>query len=425
MLPYGLNEIRKPIRVAICGIGCMGKGLAHQARITPGIECVALADIRLERATACADFLGREYRVAHSLDELHAAIDRSQMAICEDGDLLARCDLVDVFIEASGSTMAGGQLAATAIEHGKHAVMMNAEADLAFGPYLMQLARDNSVVYSSCGGDQPVVIRHLIDELELWGFELVMAGNIKGFLDRYSDPTKIIPEADKRNLDYKMASSYTDGTKLCIEMALVANAHGLATPVPGMLGPKAGHVREVLGLYDLDALRRSGPVVDYILGAEPNGGVFAVGYCDNAYQQGMLSGLLKMGQGPYYVFYRPYHLCHVEGMSTVAEAHLLRRAQLQPTHGFRTNVYAYAKRDLSQGQRLDGCGGYACYGLIENCNHGDANPGLPICLAEDVRLKRDVRRDERICVQDIDHDPHRADFVLYDKALACSQRMHA
>jgi predicted homoserine dehydrogenase-like protein len=401
----------------------MGKGLAYQSHITPGIDCVAMADIRLERTIACCELLRREYRVVHTLEEMHDTIHQSRIAVCEDGSLVARCPQVDVLIEASSSIAAGGQCALVALEHGKHVVMVNAEADLIFGPYLALLAEENRVVYTSCDGDQPAVIKRLVDELQFWGFELVMAGNIKGYLDRYSNPTRIIPEADKRNLDYKMAAGFTDGTKLCVEMALVANALGLSTTVPGMMGPKANHVREVFDQFDFEALWKGRvAVVDYLLGAEPNGGIFAVGYCDNQYQRSKLA-ILKMGTGPYYLFYRPYHLCHVEAMSSVVEAYVNRRASLQPTHGFRTNVYAYAKHDLRCGDKLDGPGGYACYGLIENCDLSEANPGLPICLSEGVTLIRDVSMDEKVHMDDVEYDRHRSDFILFAKALDQSRRM--
>lgn len=419
---YGLESLKEPIRVAIIGIGSMGKGLAYQCRLTQGIRCVALADIRLERAIACAESFGYDYRVVHSLDEMHAAIGRSQLAVCEDGDLLAKCGMADVLIESSGSIAPAGRFAVTALEHRKHLVMMNAEADLIFGPFLMQVAAEHGVVYTATDGDQPGVITRMINDMEFWGFQLVMAGNIKGFLDRYSDPTKIVPEADKRNFDHRMATLYTDGTKVCIEMALLANGLGLRTTVPGMHGPRAGHVREVFELFDFPAIRRSGvPVVDYLLGAEPNGGVFTVGYCDNDYQRSMLS-VLKMGDGPFYLYYRFNHLCHVEAMSTVAEAYLRHRSLLQPAHGFRTNVHAYAKRPLRRGERLDGMGGYTCYGLIENVDPDDPRPGLPVCLADDVTLRRDMARDERIRLEDVEVDRHRADFALFAKAVAASRR---
>lgn len=403
-----LRALRDPIDIGIVGVGSIGKGLLFQARITPGIRCVAIADIRLERAVAAAEAFRVPHRVVHTLGALHDAVRAGALAVCEDGELVASCEPAQVLIEASNALAPARRFARRALAQGQHVVMMNAEADLMFGPELMHLAQGAGLVYTSCDGDQPAVIRRLADELELWGFELVMAGNIKGFLDRYADPTTIAPEADKRALDHRMCASYTDGTKLGVEMALVANGLGLRVDVPGMHGPRVASVYDVFDHFDFDALWRDRRgVVDYLLGATPTGGVFAVGYTAERFQQFTLDWFPpRMGPGPFYIFYRPYHLGHIEAMTTVAEAVLDRRALLQPTHGLRTNVFAYAKRPLRRGERLDGIGGYACYGLIENCagEGAAAAPGLPICLADGVTLRRDLARDERVRMEDVRFD---------------------
>jgi len=420
-----LKALDKKIRLGIVGIGSIGKGIVLQAQITPGIECVAMADIALERATAWAEWLKRDYQVVHTLAEMYDAIRRGRLAVCADGDLVARCELVDVFIESTSSVSAGGQYGITAIEHHKHLIMMNYEADLMFGPYLMRLAEEKGLVYTVCDGDQPAVLKRLIDEMEFMGFQLVMAGNIKGYLDRYANPTSIIPEADKRNLDYRMCASYADGTKLSVEMAVLANGLGVRTAVPGMYGPRMQHINEVFDHFDFEALwedRR--PLVDYVLGARPRGGVFAIGFTDNKHQQDTLAWFPpEMGPGPFYLFYRPYHLGHFESMATVATAVLDGRSVLKPDFGFRTNVYAYAKRDLGKGESLDGVGGYTCYGMVENCLDNQDHPGLPICLAEGVTLGRDVRRDEKIYMDDVAYNQHRPDFALFAKALEMSGEM--
>ena len=318
-----------------------------------------------------------DYIIVNNLHDLHRAIKAGKVAVCEDGNLIANCDLLDAVAEASSSITDAARFAITALENHKHLILVNSEIDLCFGPYLAHLARKNGVVFTSCDGDQYGVIKHLIDEIHLWGFELVMAGNIKGFLDRYSDPTKIIPEAEKRHYDYKMCTSYTDGTKLGIEMSLVANAYNLRAAVPGMYGPRAIHVSEVFQVFDFEKIRKEQqPVVDYLLGAEPGGGVFVIGYCDDPFQRETLI-TYKMGTGPYYVFYRPYHLCHLESMSTIANAVLNHQDLLQPYYGIKTNVYAYAKQQLRQGEVLDGIGGYSCYGLIENLSDNLEAPGSP------------------------------------------------
>lgn len=415
-----LKSLQNDIRVAIVGMGTMGKGLLYQCHITPGIRCVAIADIEIYKAVACAKWLRLDYRVAPDLKTMHETIRQGFICVCEDGDLLARCEFVDVLIESSNAIGAAGEFAVRALQCEKHLVLMNAEIDLIFGPYLLDLAEKEEVVYTSCDGDQHTVIKHLIDDIQLWGLELVMAGNIKGFLDRYANPETIASEADKRNLDYRMCASYTDGTKLNIEMALVANATNLSTLTPGMNGPRARNIRDVFHHFDFHALWKSGqPWVDYLLGAEPNGGVFVVGYCNNEYQKEMLQ-YYKMGDGPFYLFYRPYHLCHVEAITCIAEAFLDGHSFLKPTFGFRTNVYSYAKRTLHKGEELDGIGGYTSYGLIENRAANDSNPGLPICLADKVKLKRDVAKDEKILLDDVDYDSTSFEFDLYSKALGCS-----
>ncbi len=412
-----LKQLGKPIRVGIIGTGFMGTGLVYQTSITPGISCVAIADINIAKAIEVAKKYSPNYKIVTNQSEIENAIKNGYLAVCEDGDLIASCSQIDVMIESTDSIIEGAQFSVTALENKKHLILMNAEIDLLFGPYFMSLAKKNGVVFSSCDGDQPGVLKRLIDEIKLWGLDFVLAGNIKGYLDLYANPTSIIPEADKRSLGYKMATSFTDGTKAAIEMALIANACKAETAVTGMFGPKAGVVQDALTVFDLPKLWKNGVAkVDYLLGAEPGPGVFVIAHCDNDYQKNMLS-YYKLGNGPFYVFYRPYHLCHIESMRCVAEAVLDGESLLQPSYGFLTNVYAYAKKDLNKGDLLDGIGGYTCYGLIENVSENKINPGLPIGLADQVTLLRDIKKDEKINMQDIVFDSTRTDFVLFEKAL--------
>jgi len=374
-----LAALKEPIKIGIIGCGAMGKGLFYQSLITPGIKCVGIADIDVGK-------------IHEAIAELRP--ESGKPAVYEGGGSLAAAENIDVLIEASDSILPAGEFARTALKSGKHVIMMNAEADLAFGPELLALADANGAVYTSADGDQPAVISHLIRELKTWGLELVMAGNIKGFLDREATPAGIKSEADKRGLSAHMCCAMTDGTKLNIEMALLANAFDLRTARPGMMGPRAGKVAEVFKLFDLDKVRASGrPVVDFVLGAEPDGGVFVVGHCQDPYQTRMLK-YYKMGDGPYYLFYRPYHLCHIETMLTVARAVLDKQGILHPDYGHKTNVYAYAKKELKAGESLDGIGGCTCYGLIENVDSG--NDGIPIALSRGLKLKHDIKKGRKI-----------------------------
>jgi predicted homoserine dehydrogenase-like protein len=420
-----LSRQDKDINIVVIGIGSIGKGIVFQSRLTPHIECVGIADIKIERAIACAEWLERPYQVVQTKGELSAAIEGGNLAVTDNGQLLAQCELADALIEASNAIYAGAQHAITALRHGLHTIMMNYEADLMYGPLLLSVAEEAGVVYSSCDGDQPAVIKRMIDDIFFWGFDLVMAGNIKGYLDRYVNPTSIIPEADKRHLDYKMCTSYTDGTKLGVEMAVLANALGLRTAVPGMIGPRANHISEVFTLFDFDDLwsRNRQPLVDYVLGAEPKGGVFVIAHTDQPFQQFTLDWFPPdMGPGPYYLFYRPYHLGHIEALSTVVEAVLESRSLLKPDHGLMTNVFAYARKDLKKGDTLDGLGGYACYGLIENVEDHESQPGLPICFANDVTLKRKIDKDERVTLDDVNYDSSDPKFRLFADTLAIRRK---
>jgi predicted homoserine dehydrogenase-like protein len=212
-------------------------------------------------------------------------------------------------------------------------------------------------------------------------------------------------------------------------MALVANALNLRTAVPGMIGPRGSSLSQVFELFDFDALRNAHhrPLVDYVLGTEPKGGVFAIAYSDREYQQFTLDWFpVDLGPGPYYLFHRPYHLRHIEAMNTVVDTVLNGRALLQPDYGYTTNVIAYARQDLKKGTKLDGIGGYCCYGLIENTGKETMSPpGLPICLSENVIVRREVGKNERIALNDVIYDSHDARYTLYAEAVSASGKSTA
>ena len=410
-----LKQLEKPIRVGIIGIGSMGKGLLFQISQTPGINCVACFDLDNGKSKQALTEFGLRYREVKTSNDFNHTLDDNLLALTEDPNILLECERIDVFIEATNTIIEGCEYVLKALHHGKHTVLMNSEIDQIFGPYLLQVAKQNNVQITSCDGDQHVVIMHLIDKVILWGFELIMAGNIKGYLNRYANPTSIIPEADKRNLDYKMCTAYTDGSKLNLEMSLIANACDLRATSVGMTGPKARQLEEVFQLFDFKKIKNDNqPVIDYIEGSSPHGGVFVVGYSDNNYQQKMMK-YYKMGNGPFYIFYRPYHLCHIESVDCIASLYLDQLPFLIPLYGFKTQVYSYAKTDLKPGDLLDGIGGYKAYGMVEN--YEPDNPGIPICLSEGLHVKSFISKDRKIQIQDIESPKKRRDFQLFELAL--------
>jgi predicted homoserine dehydrogenase-like protein len=392
------------IRVALVGAGSMGLGIAWQLARSPGFRLVSITDIDLAAAIAAAQAYGGSYAVVEASDPLPPGdpvlITREPFFLFERPELR-----LDALIEATNTIGFAAQTCLDAIDHGLHVVLMNAEVDLILGPLLHQRAAARGVVVTSDAGDQHGVLMRMIDEIRVWAFRIVMAGNIKGFLDRHATADSLTEEAAARCLNPIQCCAYTDGTKLGVEMALVANATGLVPWVPGMEGPRAQYVHDVFRLFDFDKYGDQG-AVDYILGAQPGGGVFVVGHCADPLQMRYLQ-YYKMGDGPYYLFYRPYHLCHLETPWAVARAVLDGQAVLRPTFGRVADVYACAKRDIAAGEPVpQGIGGDQFYGLVTRCDEADRQGLVPISLLEgevgrQPVLRAPLRRDAALSYDDV------------------------
>jgi predicted homoserine dehydrogenase-like protein len=260
------------------------------------------------------------------------------------------------------------------------------------------------------------VIMNLYRFVEGIGLRPVLAGNLKGLHDPYRNPTTQEGFARARGLSPHMATSFADGTKISFEMAIVANATGLRVARRGMYGFDAASVHEAAGLFPLDELLEH-PIVDYLVGAEPAPGVFVLGYEEHPVQRAFLD-LYKLGEGPLYTFYRPYHLCHFEVPATIARAALFGDATITPAGGPRVDVVATAKRDLRAGEELDGIGWYMTYGLCENAALVAAEGLLPMGLAEGCRLTRDVAKDRVLTYRDVERPSGRLSDRLMDEQRA-------
>jgi predicted homoserine dehydrogenase-like protein len=222
------------------------------------------------------------------------------------------------------------------------------------------------------------------------GCRPVLAGNVKGLLDPYRTPDTQRDFAAQWGMKPNMVTSFADGTKLSMEMTLVANATGFGVARRGMMGHRCAHVKEVPALFDGDALLERG-LVDFVLGAEPGSGGFLVVYDDEPWRREWMR-YFKLGDGPFYVFYQPWHLPHLEAPLTAARAVLFHDAAISPRDGPVCEVVALAKRDLRGGERLDGIGGFTCYGSIENMEISRAERLLPHARRRARRADRDRRR---------------------------------
>lgn len=391
-----------PVRLGMVGAGAMGRGIALQIlSAVPGIRLVAIANRHLEAAEQAYLLAGaKEVRRVRTLAELDEAIHRAQYAVTDDPTLLCQSDGVEVVLEVTGTIEFGAHVVLRAIEGGKHVVLMNAELNGTLGPILKAYADRAGVVLTDSDGDQPGVVMNLLRFVRSIGCKPVLAGNIKGLHDPYRNPKTQENFARTHHLTPNMAASFADGTKISFEMAIVANATGFRVAKRGMYGPACAHVQETVNLFPLDQLL-SGGIVDYVVGAQPGPGVFVLGYQEHPLQQHYLR-LYKMGEGPLYVFYTPYHLCHFEVPLTVARAALFGDAAVTPLGQPLVEVVATAKRDLHEGEVLDGIGYFMTYGQCENSEVASAQALLPMGLAEGCQLKRSIPKDQVLTYSDVE-----------------------
>jgi predicted homoserine dehydrogenase-like protein len=391
-----------PIRVGMVGAGYLGRGITLQIeKYVKGMSLVAISNRTLFRAERAYREAGVDsIKRVETVVELEESIAMGHHAITDDAILLCEAAGIDAIIEVTGEVEFGAHVAMKAIENRKHVILMNAELDATVGPILKVYADRAGVVISNADGDQPGVMMNLLRFVRTIGLDPVLAGNIKGLQDHYRTPETQRAYAAHYGLSSKMATSFADGTKISMENAVVANATGFKVGKRGMYGPQCDHVGEAVSLFPMDQLLNGG-LVDYILGAEPSPGVFILGYDEHPLRQHYMNHF-KMGNGPLYAFYVPYHIPHLEVPLTVARAVLFQDAAIAPLAGPVCEVITIAKRDLTAGEVLDGIGGFTCYGTIENSNICKDETLLPMGLSEGCRLKRDIAKDQAVAYADIE-----------------------
>jgi predicted homoserine dehydrogenase-like protein len=394
----------RPIRVGMIGAGFMGRGVANQIiNSTPGMELVAIANRTPAKAAAAYAEGGVDGVVtADSVAALRRAVDAGTPVSTEDPHALITSERVDAVVDVTGSVQLGAEVTLAAIEAGVPMITMNAELDGTVGPLIADRARRAGVVFTGASGDQPGVQMDLLRFVTGLGLTPLVAGNIKGLQDPYRNPTTQEGFARQWGQDPAMVTSFADGTKISFEQAIVANAAGFTVPQRGMNGwDHRGHVDELTARFDVEELRALGGVVDYVVGSKPGPGVYVLATHDDPKQQHYLN-LYKLGEGPLYSFYTPYHLCHFEVPTSVVRAVDFADTTLAATAGPRVEVVTTAKTDLRAGQALDGLGGYDTYGQAETAAVTAAERLLPHGVAEGCVLTRDVAKDEVLTYADVE-----------------------
>lgn len=412
-----LAQEGKFIRVGMVGAGFMASGTVLEIfKYTKGIKIVGISNRNLEKAKKAYNQAGIEDAFeVKSQEELDENIKNGKYSITEDPMLLCDSKNVDVILEMTGNVEFGAVVAMEAIKNKKHFVSFNAELFGTIGAILKKYAVEAGVIFTLADGDQPVVQMNLYRFVKGIGVRPVLCGNIKGLQDEYRNPTTQEGFAKKWGQNVEMVTSFADGSKISFEQAVVANATGMGVLRRGMTGPtvEAGtKIDESVNWYPQDKLLEGNGVVDYVVGAFPGPGVFVLGTIKDPIQKHYLN-LYKLGEGPLYCFYTPYHLCHFEVPNTIARAYLFNDAGLTPNGAHTVDVGAAAKKDLKAGEVLDGIGGYTVYGLCENSETFLGENLLPLGLMEGCKLKKDIARDQIITFDDVEIDESKLSVKLW------------
>jgi predicted homoserine dehydrogenase-like protein len=399
----------RPIRVALLGAGFMSHGLAnHIVNTTPGMRLMGVYNRRPQRAFDLFSYAGVEDVVSPKTQkEADLAMREGKAVATDDAFLLARSPEIDVLVDVTGSVEFGARVALEAFRHKKDVVLMNAEIDATIGPILQSYAAKHGVILSACDGDEPGVQINLYRWVKGLGLTPRVIGNIKGLQDRYRNPTTQKGFADKWGQNPAMVTSFADGSKISFEQAIVANATGFVVKSRGMSRglEYKDDVMKIGQLYDIDEVRKLGGIVDYVVGT-PLTKVYVLAEHPDPKQQHYLN-LYKMGDGPLYSFFTPYHLVHFEVPAAIARVVLFRDHLAKPLGGPVVEVCACAKYDLKAGETLDDYGMYMTYGEAVNADEMCRMKYLPEGLVEGCVLQHDIPKDAVITYDDVTLPPGR------------------
>ncbi len=396
-----LQASGKPIRIGLIGSGEMGTDIVTRVAHMDGIEVGAIAELKLPNALKAVEIAYQEKGHAREVSTASAmteAMEGGKIAVTDDAELVIGNDLIDVVIDATGVPAVGAEIGLRAMEHGKHLVMMNVEADVTIGAYLKAEAERLGVTYSLGAGDEPSACMELIEFVSAMGHPIVAAGKGKNNpLNVDATPPDYEEEAHRRNMNVRMLVEFVDGSKTMVEMAAIANATGLVPDRPGMHGPSAtlGELSKTLiPQKDGGVLSKVG-VVDYSIGKGVAPGVFVIADMSHPRITERMEDL-KMGQGPYFTFHRPYHLTSLEVPLTCARVVLHGKADMVPLAKPVAEVCAVAKKDLKPGDTLDAIGEYCYRAWIMTAPEARAAKAIPCGMLQGGSVTAPIRKGELI-----------------------------
>ncbi|TIM40801.1 NAD(P)H-dependent oxidoreductase [Mesorhizobium sp.] len=406
----------RPVRIGVIGSGEMGTDLVTQGMLMPGISVCAISTRRPHTARGAVRIAYGDETMAREADtpsKVSEAIESGKIAITSN-EMLVTNPLIDVVIDATGKPGVAADFDLMAMEHGKHLVMMNVEADVTIGCYLKQQADRLGVVYSVGAGDEPSSCMELIEFAAALGYTIVSAGKGKNNpLNHDAVPDDYRAEALRRNMNPRMLVEFVDGSKTMVEMCAIANATGLVPDIAGMHGPKADRdelAKVLIPRADGGILSRKG-VVDYTIGKGVAPGVFVI---VEATHPRIIERMddLHIGHGPYYSFFRPYHLTSLEVPLTAARIALYGKPDMVPLPRPVAEVCAVAKRDLAAGETFDAIGETCYRSWTMAVEEARTNRAVPVGLLEGGKVLRPVSKGELLTSGNAAPDPSTRLFAL-------------
>jgi predicted homoserine dehydrogenase-like protein len=409
-----------PIKVAIAGTGEMGKGIINQiTRFTPGMRIVAIYSRNPDKVETFLPSLGiDDYLCTNDLTDADSAVSDGKTIICSDIKILCQMQNADIVIEATGSIEFGAELIMEAFSNNRHVLSFNAELDSTLGPVLLQHSREKGVKYSLCDGDQPGVTMNLYRYLKGMGFEPLVCGNIKGMQDRYRTPDTQKAFAASWNMNPYMATNFADGTKISFEQSCIANATGMTIATRGMYGfASDDHVDNLTRLFDFDKVKELGGIVDYVVGAKPGPGIFIYASSEDPVSRKYLR-YGKLGEGPLYSFYVPYHLLFFDIASAICRLIDFDDPVIVPSYGPVVDVITVAKTDLRPGDILDGIGGFKSYGICEKHEIVQRENLLLMGMSGGLTVTRPVKKDTPLTLEDVEFPGNRFIDLLMREQMA-------
>ena len=416
----------QPVRVGLIGAGKFGSMFLSQVPTTPGLVVTVIADLDPAQAMArCKEVGWDETRIAST-------------SFIDNAERMIQGDQVDVVVEATGHPAAGIKHALLCAEYGKHAVMVNVEADVLAGPYLAMQARQAGVVYSMAYGDQPALTMEMIDWARSCGFAVVAAGKGTKYLPTYHESTPdtvwshyglSAEQAAAAGMRSQMFNSFLDGTKSSIEMAAIANAADLKVPTDGLAFPPCGaeDLAQILRPKSAGGQLEFSGQVEVVSSLERDGtdverdlrwGVYCVFEAPNDYSAACFSqyGMNTDDSGRYSAMYKPFHLIGLELNISILSAALRNQPTGTPIC-FNGDVVAVAKRDIKVGEILDGEGGYTVWGKLMPSSASVEAQALPIGLASDVTVTQPIKQGQVITMNDINADTTAQAWQIRTKML--------